>query len=369
MNTLDLLDRLVAFPTVSPDSNLPLIDFVQTYLRDRGFECRFVADEIGKKANLFASIGPRQDDGIVLSGHTDVVPVATQAWTSDPFRLTRRGSRLHGRGSTDMKGFLASALSAADRIDGKLLKRPLHLAFSHDEEIGCVGVRSLLDVLAKEQFRASLCIVGEPTSMAIALGHKGKLAAQARFRGEAGHSSLAPRFVNAIHLACDFVATLRGVQQEIAENGRSDADYDIAYTTVHAGKIVGGEVLNIVADRASVDFEIRHLAEDNADDIMARIRAVAACGTEIEVRNAYPGLSTSAESPATAFARHLLGQAPTTKVSFGTEAGLFATRLGLETVIIGPGNMDQGHQPDEYIEEAELHLCDLMMDRLIGQLC
>ncbi len=369
MNTLDLLHRLVAFPTVSADSNLPLIDFVQTYLRDRGFECRFVADQIGKKANLFASIGPRQDDGIVLSGHTDVVPVATQAWTSDPFRLTRRGSRLHGRGSTDMKGFLASALSAADRIDGKLLKRPLHLAFSHDEEIGCVGVRSLLDVLAKEQFRASLCIVGEPTSMAIALGHKGKVAAQARFTGDAGHSSLAPRFINAIHLACDFVGNLRDVQQEIAESGCRDADYDIAYTTVHVGKIAGGEVLNILAERAAVDFEIRHLAEDNVEEILTRIRALADPAAEIEVRNAYPGLSTAAESNAASFAAHLLGQAPTTKVSFGTEAGLFATRLGLETVVIGPGNMDQGHQPDEYIEEAELHLCDAMMDRLIGELC
>lgn len=369
LNTLDLLDRLVAFSTVSADSNLPLIDFVQTYLRDRGFECRLVADQTGKKANLFASIGPRRDDGIVLSGHTDVVPVATQAWTSDPFRLTRRGSRLHGRGSTDMKGFLASALSAADRIDGKLLKRPLHFAFSYDEEIGCVGVRSLIDVLAKEQFKASLCIVGEPTSMSIALGHKGKLAAQARFSGEAGHSSLAPRFVNAIHLACDFVGVLRRVQDEIASVGFRDADYDIPYTTVHAGKIAGGEVLNIVAERASVDFEIRHLAEDDVEDILGRIRASVGSLTEIEVCNAYPGLATSAASAAAAFAGRLLGKAPLTKVSFGAEAGLFASRLGLDTVVIGPGNMDQGHQPDEYIEEAELQRCDAMMDRLIGELC
>ncbi|MGM4984487.1 acetylornithine deacetylase [Rhizobium sp. 11_C7_N12_5] len=368
MNTLELLDRLVAYPTVSADSNLPLIDFARSYLTERGFECRLVPDGSGSKANLFASIGPRGDDGIMLSGHTDVVPAATQVWMSDPFRLTRRGTRLHGRGSTDMKGFLASTLSAASRLDAAALKRPLHIAFSHDEEIGCVGVRSLIDVLARERFKAALCIVGEPTSMAIALGHKGKMAAQARFRGEAGHSSLAPRFVNAIHLACDFVSVLRDEQRDIAASGRRDADYDIPYTTVHTGRIAGGEVLNIVAERASVDFEIRHLAEDDVGEILSRIRAAAGAKTEIEVRNAYPGLSAPVDGPAASLIRRLFGQAPTTKVSFGTEAGLFATRLGLETVVIGPGNMDQGHQADEYIEEAELQRCDAMMDRLIEQL-
>lgn len=369
MDTLDLLDRLVAFPSISADSNLPLIDFARAYLTERGFACRLVPDEGGQKANLFASIGPKQDDGIVLSGHTDVVPVATQAWTSNPFKLTRHGSRLHGRGTTDMKGFLASVLSATDRIDAKTLKRPLHIAFSHDEEIGCVGVRSLIEMLAREQFKASLCIVGEPTSMAIALGHKGKMAMQARFRGEFGHSSLAPRFVNAIHLACDFVGALRDMQKQIVETGRHDADYDIPYTTVHAGKIAGGAVLNIVAEQASVDFEIRHLAEDSVEEILSCFRAVAGHDAEIDVRNAYPGLVTSSDSPAVIFARQLIGEAPLTKVSFGTEAGLFATRLGLETVVVGPGNMDQGHQPDEYIEESELQRCDVMMDRLIQQLC
>ena len=368
MNTLELLDRLVAFPTVSADTNLPLIDFVRSYLTDRGFECRLVPDGSGSKANLFASIGPRGDDGILLSGHTDVVPAATQVWASDPFRLTRHGTRLHGRGSTDMKGFLASVLSVADRLDAAALKRPLHIAFSHDEEIGCVGVRSLIDRLVAQEFKAALCIVGEPTSMAVALGHKGKLAAQARFRGEAGHSSLAPRFVNAIHLACDFVGVLRDEQRQIAATGIRDADYDIPYTTVHAGKIAGGDVLNIVAEHACVDFEIRHLAEDDVDEILSRIRAAAGPETKIEIRNAYPGLSTSGHSPAAAFARQLLGKAPTTKVSFGTEAGLFATRLRLETVVIGPGSMDQGHQPDEYIDEAELQRCDAMMDRLIERL-
>jgi acetylornithine deacetylase len=314
-------------------------------------------------------MGPKRDDGILLSGHTDVVPVATQSWSSDPFKLLRQGTRLHGRGTTDMKGFLASVMAAVDGIDAKALRRPLHIAFSHDEEIGCVGVRSLIDMLAAERFKASLCIVGEPTSMQIAIGHKGKTAAHAHFRGQAGHSSLAPRFVNAIHLACDFVSVLRQVQDHIAETGATDPGYDIPYTTVHAGKIAGGEVLNIVAENALVDFEIRHLAEDRLDEIIGRIREQAGPSAKIEVRNAYPGLATSADSHAVSFAKRLLDDAPTTKVSFGTEAGLFATRLGAETVVLGPGNMEQGHQPDEYIEAAELQRCDLMLSRLIEKLC
>lgn len=369
LTTLDLLDRLIAFPTISADSNLPLIDFIRSYLTGRGFECRIVGNEHGNKANLFATIGPKQDDGILLSGHTDVVPVATQTWSSDPFKLSREGTRLHGRGTTDMKGFLASVMAVADRVDAKALKRPLHIAFSHDEEIGCVGVRSLIDMLAAERFKASLCIVGEPTSMQIAVGHKGKTAARAHFRGQAGHSSLAPRFVNAIHLACDFVSVLRQIQGDIAETGATDSGYDIPYTTVHAGKIAGGEVLNIVAESALVDFEIRHLAEDRVEEIMGRIHEQAGSSAEIEVRNAYPGLATSTGSHAVSFARRLLDAAPTTKVSFGTEAGLFAERLGVETVVVGPGNMEQGHQPDEYIEEAQLQRCDLMLNRLIAQLC
>jgi acetylornithine deacetylase len=227
----------------------------------------------------------------------------------------------------------------------------------------------LIDVLATEHFNASLCIVGEPTSMQIAAGHKGKTAARAHFRGQAGHSSLAPHFVNAIHLACDFVSVLRQVQDEIANTGATDPGYDIPYTTVHAGKIAGGEVLNIVAENALVDFEIRHLAEDKVDEIMGRIREQAGPSAKIETCNAYPGLATSTDSHAFSFVKRLLNDAPTTKVSFGTEAGLFAAKLGVETVVLGPGNMEQGHQPDEYIEAAELQRCDLMLNRLIAQLC
>ena len=271
------------------------------------------------------------------------------------------GDRLYGRGTTDMKGFLASVLAAADCIDASRLKRPLHIAFSYDEEIGCVGVRPLIDVLGARQFKAAICLVGEPTSMQIATGHKGKTAARAMFTGEAGHSSLAPRYVNAIHLACDFVATLRNLQSEVARSGVTD----IPYSTIHAGRISGGVALNIVADRASVDFEIRNVAGDNVSEFLERLQ-IAVPSAEIAILNAYPGLVTQNDN-VVARVRALVEGASTTKVSFGTEAGLFSEKLNIDTVVIGPGNMDQGHHRDEYIEHSDIMRCDEMLERLLDR--
>lgn len=380
MNTLEILERLVAFPTVSADSNLELVEFARNHLESCGFDCRLVPDKTRQKANLFASIGPQSDDGIVLSGHTDVVPVAGQAWTTDPFRLVHGRDRVFGRGATDMKGFLASVLAAAKAVGQGRLSRPLHIAFSYDEEIGCVGVRSLLDDLAARNFKAAFCIVGEPTSMQIVTGHKGKVAARATCSGVAGHSSEAPNFLNAIHLVCDFVSLVRDGQNRIAAEGTRDAGYGIPYTTLHVGRIEGGRALNVVASQATVDFEIRHLAGDDAGAIIEvlqdRARVLTAplrtrfqtAEIAIEELNAYPGLATEEISPAVEFARSMLPEAELGKVSFGTEAGLFVERLGLPTVIIGPGSMDQGHQPDEFIMLDQLHQCDAMMERLVAQL-
>lgn len=380
MNSIELLETLVAFPTISADENLMLIGFVRDFLQQRGFACEIFPDQTGMKANLFATIGPRTDNGIVLSGHTDVVPVAGQMWTSDPFVLTRKGDRLFGRGAADMKGFLACALRAADIATHATLARPLHIAFSHDEEIGCVGVRSLLDVLVARKFRASLCVVGEPTSMQLALGHKGKLAARATCHGVAGHSSMAPNFLNAIHLASDFIRALRLLQIKLAAHETRDQAYDIPYSTIHAGVIAGGVALNIVADTAIVDFEIRNLAETDIDGVLADIRDAAAAITaslkptfpqasiDIAMRNVYPGLSTAADASAVAFMQKLLPDSATTKVSYGTEAGLFASRLGLETIVVGPGSMDQGHTPDEFIDIEQLQHCEAMLGGLVAAL-
>jgi acetylornithine deacetylase len=380
LDTLTLLDTLVSYATVSRDPNRPLIDFVRAFLAERGIESEIVEAEGGRKANLFATIGPKDRAGIMLSGHTDVVPVTEQAWSSDPFRLRLETGRAYGRGTTDMKGFVASALALADRASRRDIAVPLHLAFSHDEEVGCVGVRSLIDVLAARGVRPRLAVVGEPTGMRIATGHKGKLAARATCCGVAGHSALAPKALNAIHLACDFVGALRARQDELAERGPRDPDYEVPYTTIHVGQIGGGTALNIVPSHCTVDFEIRNVAEDDADAILGRMieagEALAAARRGrfpdacivVETLNAYPGLSTPADSEAAALLQALVGPGPTYKVAFGTEGGLFASRLGVPTVICGPGYMDQGHKADEYITLEQLAACDAMMDRLLDRL-
>ena len=379
-DTIELLDRLVAFETVSKDSNLPLVDFAETFLSERGFVCRRVYDPTGLKANLIASIGPGGNNGIILSGHTDVVPVTGQVWSSDPFRLRRDGDRLYGRGAADMKGFVAAMLRIADRASRAPLSRPLHIALSHDEEIGCVGVRSLLSDLKNRHFSAALCIVGEPTSMQIGLGHKGKVAARATCRGRGGHSSIAPLLLNAVHLATDFVAAIRLQQADISAKGVRDDAYDVPYTTIHAGKIAGGTALNVVADAATVDFEIRHLSEDDPAALLGQLQSRTEAflapyraqfpdaAIEVEVLNAYPGFGISPTAPAVETVRAWLPAVETTKVSFGTEAGLYAAALGVATVVIGPGSMDQGHTPDEFIDHPQLHACDAFLDRMLASL-
>lgn len=380
MGTLELLDRLVAFQTVSKDSNLLLVDFAEAYLRQRGFDCRRIYDRTGLKANLVASIGPSAGDGVILSAHTDVVPATGQTWTSDPFRLRRDGNCLYGRGTADMKGFVASALRIANQASRASLARPLHIALSHDEEIGCVGVRSLLEDLKARDFSAALCIVGEPTSMQVGLGHKGKLAARVTCKGIGGHSSIAPLLLNAVHLATDVVSAIRLQQADVAMYGPRDEAYDVPYSTIHAGKIAGGTALNVVADTASVDFEIRHLAEDDPAALLAQLREridalfsphqekFPNAEAKIEVVNAYPGFSISSEAPAVSTLGEWLAAVETTKVSFGTEAGLYAAVLGVPTVVIGPGSMEQGHTPDEFIDIAQLHACDAFLDRMLASL-
>ncbi|CAN7191590.1 acetylornithine deacetylase [Bosea sp. LjRoot237] len=380
MNTLTILEKLVSFSTVSRDPNRPLIDFVRAFLAGHGIESELVEAEGRRKANLFATIGPRDRPGIMLSGHTDVVPVEGQPWSSDPFQLRVADDRAFGRGTADMKGFVASALALAARAASRNLETPLHLALSHDEEIGCVGVRSLIDRLATRGFAARLAVIGEPTGMRIATGHKGKLAARATCCGVSGHSALAPKALNAIHLACDFVGALRRRQDELAESGARDDDYDIPYTTIHAGVITGGTALNIVPSLCSVDFEIRNIAADDPaaildglmDDAAALAAAQRAAHPEAAIRierlNDYPGLATPAESEAVRFVAALLDDGATHKVAFGTEGGLFSSRLGVPALVCGPGSMDQGHKPDEFITLDQLAACDRFMERLLDRI-
>lgn len=377
LTSREILEQLISYPSVSSESNLPIIGWIEGYLLALGFSCHRIPDASGQKAGLLAQIGPMGDGGVLLSAHSDVVPVAGQDWSQDPFTLTERDGRLYGRGTADMKGFLASALAAAATAADADLAAPFRIAVSYDEELGCLGIRAMIDQLVPMLGRPDYCIVGEPTNLGIATGHKGKAAYRAICYGEAGHSAMAPRFVNALHLAASLVGVLRAEQDRLLADGMQDAAFDVPSATVHAGKLWGGVALNIVPDRALLEFEIRHLAGESADEILARIQAgadaiAASVGNsagriEIVAFNAYPALETALGAPVVAKVSSLLDAPRLTKVSFGTEAGFYAA-LGIPTVVCGPGSMQQGHQPDEFIEVSQLDQCDAMLSRVVQSL-
>lgn len=377
--TIEILERLIGFNSVSARSNLDIIEFIENYLRDRGFRMTRFEDDTGQKSGLFAEIGPNEG-GFLLSGHTDVVPIEGQDWTCDPFRLSQKDDKLFGRGTTDMKGYLACMLRAADHAAKRDLTAPLKLVFSYDEEIGCVGIQHMIAKLAPLLGAPRACFVGEPTEMQVAIGHKGKAAIRAVCHGQSGHSALAPKFVNALHIATDFVSELRSIQTWLMKHGAQDGAYDIAHSTVHVGKLTGGIALNIVPDHAELIFEYRHLATDNPDLLMGMINDAAArvadryqpdfAGSAIALDryNAYPGLDVPDGAEVVGLGQKLAMTSQLTKVAFGTEAGVFAN-LGVPTIVCGPGSMEgQGHKPDEYIALDQLAACDRMMDRIIDEI-
>ncbi|MFK7875892.1 MAG: acetylornithine deacetylase [Paracoccaceae bacterium] len=374
--SLEILDRLIAFDTVSSQSNLDLIAFAEDFLRARQFRVHRIPDLTEAKAGLYAEIGPQTDGGVLLSAHSDVVPVEGQVWTRPPFQLTRDGDRLFGRGTTDMKGFLAEMLALADDASRKALKAPLKLLISYDEEIGCVGIDRMSARLKPLLGRPELAIVGEPTEMQIAIGHKGKRSYSAQITGQAGHSALAPRFVSALHIALDYVAALRNLQDGLERNGSRDDSYDIPYSTIHVGRIRSGTTLNIVPDSAELLFEFRHLAKDDPDSLARRIAEAAnavkaphldSAAIELQSLAAYPGLATPASNAAVSLTRNWSG-GRVCKVAFGTEAG-FLSEMSIPTVVCGPGSMvDQGHKPDEYISEMQLIKCSKMLARAVNHL-
>ena len=379
-SSLRHLEKLIGFPSISRDSNLDLIAYVKDALSGLGIASTLVHNEDGRKANLWATIGPQDRAGIVLSGHTDVVPVEGQAWTSDPFKLLARDGNLYGRGTADMKGFIACCLAMAERAVKAPLKTPINLAFSYDEEIGCVGVRRLLDLLKDAPVRPRLCIVGEPTLMQAVTAHKGKLGFRVTAHGLEAHSSLAPIGVNAIYMASDLIGAIRAIQKEIAEHGVRDGDYEVAYTTLHVGKMEGGEVMNIVPNRCSFDFEIRYLPEDDQQAIVTRIEAAAekvaatyrdvfaAARFDFADLQSYPALNTPVDSEAVKFVHALTGGNSTGKITFGTEGGLFQAVLGTPAVVCGPGNIAVAHKPDEHVSEAQMAQCDRMLERLVEKI-
>ncbi len=375
---LEILSTLVAFDTTSRHSNLPLIEWTERYLLDLGFTTERIYDASGAKATLWATIGPPDVPGFILSGHTDVVPVDGQTWSGDPFRLRREGDRVYGRGTTDMKGFLATCLAMAPSMAEATLARPMHLAFSYDEEVGCVGVRGLIERLRDSRVRPEACLVGEPTGMQVVIGHKGKRSVRVVVRGATCHSSLSPLGVNAVEWGARLVAEIRNLADRLAASGARDALYDIPYSTAHVGVFRGGTALNIVPDEAEFVFEVRTVGPDDPDTLLASLMRHAQevfepamkavhphSGFDFDLYAGFPGLDTPSDAPIVMLAKTLAGRDDHAKVAFGAEAGLFHTIAGVPTVIVGPGSIDQAHKTDEWIEVAELERCAAFVDRLI----
>ncbi|WP_164625687.1 acetylornithine deacetylase [Tabrizicola oligotrophica] len=380
MDMRAIFDRLMGFDTVSSKPNIELMDYVRDLLAGAGIEAVLIPDPSGGKANLYATVGPAGQGGVMLSGHTDVVPVEGQAWTRPPFALTEADGRYYGRGAADMKGFCAVAIATLLAAAKRPLKTPLHLALSYDEEIGCMGVRSLVTMLEGAPVRPRFCIVGEPTGMQVATGHKGKVALRATCTGREGHSALAPMALNALHLAADFVQAVRALQADVAAHGLKDGDYDVPYSTIHVGKLNGGVQVNIVPNTAVIDFEIRSVAGEDVDGLITRLRAAAEAivaplraefpeaAIVVERLWDYPGLGTASDAAVVNFVKGLTGANGTMKVAFGTEGGLFDARLGIPTVICGPGSMAQGHKPDEFVSVEQMGRCEAMMAALLDRL-
>jgi acetylornithine deacetylase len=378
--TRAMIERLVAFDTTSRNSNLELIGFVRDLLADHGVDSTLVHDEAGGKANLYATLGPGDRPGIALSGHTDVVPVDGQEWSTDPWAVTERDGRLFGRGTSDMKSFIAVVLAAVPGFLERGLETPIHLCLSYDEEIGCIGVRRLLRVLEEAPVRPAACIIGEPTSMQVINAHKGKLSLTCHVRGHECHSSLAPQGVNAVEVAARLIVRLNDMAGRKAAEGPFDAAYDVPYTTVHTGTVHGGTALNIVPKDCRFEFEFRHLPVDDPQAMLEEIRAYAA-GLEPEMqrvapesgidwhdKSAFPGLDTPEDSEVVQLAKALTGANSTAKVAFGTEAGLFQ-ETGIPTVVCGPGSIEQAHKPDEFIDLEQIALCEDFMARLRDRVC
>lgn len=366
-----LLKQLIAFDTTSYKSNLALIYHIKAMFEQHDIAVTLKFSPEQNKACLFASVGPQDQAGILLSGHTDVVPVEGQAWDSDPFCALDKHGKIFGRGTADMKGFIACAVIAMCAAKKHQLKKPLHLCLSYDEEIGCIGVRQILADLSGLIQTPILCLIGEPTLMQIATGHKGKAVFQAICKGEEGHSALAPKFVNAIHVANQLVTSIIATQQQIASQGQQDTGYDIPYSTVHIGKIHGGKALNIVPNECVVDYEIRNIAQDHASTLQQAIQSHPCLASvekfvHIDEINQYPGLMTSPTAQSVKWLQALLPPQTTVgKISFGTEGGLFVQQLDCPVLVCGPGSIEVAHKPNEYVDIDQLDQCDVLLHKLI----
>ena len=369
---IDILADLIGFDTVSSNSNLALMRYVEEHLTGLGVSVELLPDETGHKANLFATVGPECANGVILSGHTDVVPVTGQHWESDPFSLTRRGNRLYGRGTADMKSFIACILAALESAELDVLKRPIHLAFSHDEEVGCLGAPQLIEHLASSIKLPAATIVGEPSLMHLVGSHKSVHLFKVSVTGIPAHSSSPQMGVSANALAVRLMSALLETAERLREPEMQDAAFDPPFSTLTIGLMEGGTAANILAADASFVFDLRCLPDQDPDQILeaftaeidALRRAHPAATITVATQAAVPPLARAANGAAERLVRSVTGEnAAMLAVSFGAEAGQFQ-EAGFSTVICGPGSMDQGHQPDEFVEVGEIEKCVRFLDRL-----
>ena len=380
-DTTRILTDLIALDTTSRNSNLALIKYVQSLLDDHSIKSELTFDSEKNKANLFATLGTSERPGVVLSGHTDVVPVDGQAWETDPFSAEIIGDKLYGRGSCDMKGFIAICLGKIDDILKAKLDTPVHFAFSYDEEVGCIGVNGLITELAKREVQPRACIIGEPTSMGVVRAHKGMLFKRCRVRGKSAHSSLVHQGVNAVAMAAETISFINAMAERIAREGPFDASFEPPYTTLHTGVIHGGTVNNIIPNECEFEFEIRNLPEQPPlslfeqvenyveKTLIPKMHAVSReTGFDWHTVCDYPGMDTAAGEAVIGMVSTLLNSnGEPGKVSYGTEGGLFQA-AGIPTAICGPGSIDQAHKPNEYVELAQLATGEQFVSDLIDSL-
>lgn len=374
--TSDILKDLIGFPTVSADSNLDMIDHMANLLSEAGARVDLFQDDSGTKANLFATIGPDREGGIVLSGHSDVVPVTDQYWTSDPFRMVERDGALYGRGACDMKGFIAAALAMAPDYAARDLKRPIHFAFTYDEEVGCLGARSLVLALQARGIRPSMAIVGEPTDMRIIEGHKGCCEYTVEFRGLEGHGSNPDRGVNAVEYAVAYVARLMELRHQLRHRTPVGSRFEPPWTTINIGRLAGGVAHNVIASRAELDWEMRPVQDSDADFVkktladycndvlLPQMQAVCPeADITTYIIGEVCGLEPMEDNEARRLVAELTGANGADVVAFGTEAGLFQ-QMGLSAVLCGPGSIEQAHKADEFVSLSQLDQCLSMLQGL-----
>lgn len=371
-----MIARLVAFDTTSRNSNLELMAFTAAYLEDWGVTPHLILNGEGTKANLYATIGPDIPGGVVLSGHTDVVTVDGQPWSSDPWTVTEKDGRLYGRGVADMKSFVALCLVAVPEFVAAKPRRPIHLAFSHDEEVGCIGVRTLIADLGRRFPKPGLCIVGEPTEMAVVNAHKGIRSFRTEVTGREAHSSQTDKGVNAVMVAAELIMKLKALADEMMARGDASGRFDPPYTTVQSSTIEGGTALNILARQCKFQWEYRFIPGADefevfnkfqdyvGSEVLPKLRRIAPeADIQTIVRSRVPPLLAEPDSPAETLAKRLVGSNAAEAVSYGTEAGLFQ-EIGVPTVICGPGSIQQAHKPDEWIALDQIAQGEAFMRRL-----